>query len=172
MGVRETLNKKQSVSVGLSILFVVLAAGIIVYSRMPEHRFAGKTSFYSDDDGSTWFIDSYYKSTPFDHNGNQAVHAVIYSYDHGNKTFCAYLMRHSAADKKRIDDAVADAARQGKPPSSVGLFEDKGIANDMEIRQPGPSHPWVAVQGPDAQGVEDAVLKDHDDGTLDIVYAE
>jgi hypothetical protein len=52
------------------------------------------------------------------------------------------------------------------------MFGDQGIQNGMEIKQPGSGHEWVPVLGPQAADVTNAVLKDHDDGTLDIVYAE
>lgn len=172
MGVRETLNKHKSLGTVLATVFLVGAAGILTYSQWPQHRFAGHTAFYSDDDGQTWFIDSVYKTTPFDHDGKQAVRAVIYSYDHGDKRFCAYLMRHKASDKKLLDDAIAEAAQQGKPPSSVTLFGSQQIQNDMEIKQPGSGHPWVSILGPEAADVMNATLQEHDDGTLDLVYAE
>jgi phosphatidylserine/phosphatidylglycerophosphate/cardiolipin synthase-like enzyme len=148
------------------------AAGILAYSEWPEHRFAGKTTFYSDDDGQTWFIDSVYKTTPFDHDGKQAVRAVIYSYDHGSKRFCAYLMRHNASDKKRLDDALAEAAREGKPASSITLFGNLKILNNMEVKQDGSGHSWVPVNSTAGADVVNAGLIDHNDGTLDVVYAE
>lgn len=172
MGVREAINKKPWLSVGLAICFLGSAFGVIVYSQWPEHHFSGKSAFFSDDDGNTWFIDSVYKTAPFDHDGKQAVRAVIYSYDHGSKEFCAYLMRYKASDNKRLADALADAAKAGKPPSSVQLFEDKGILDSMEVKQPGPGHPWVAVLSPEGSDAANAVLKNYDDGTLDVVYPE
>jgi hypothetical protein len=172
MGVRETLNKKKSLGIGLAAIFLLGAAFLLTYTEWPQHHFSGHTAFYSDDDGQTWFIDSVYRTTPFDHNGKQAVRAMIYSCDHGNTKFCAYLLRHKASDKKRLDDALAEATREGKPPSSITLFGDQGIQNGMEIKQPGSGHPWVSILGPQGLDVTNAVLKDHDDGTLDIVYAE
>jgi hypothetical protein len=172
MGVREKINAKKSLGYGLSIAFILVAASVLAYTQWPEHRFAGKTSFYSDDDGQTWFIDSIYKSTPFDHNGKQAYRAVIYSCENGKTKFCAYLMRDRPEDKKRLDDAVAQAAQQGNPPSSVALFEDKGIINDMEIKQPGPGHDWVPSLSSKATNEINTSLAPHADGTLDIVYAE
>lgn len=172
MGVRETLNQKKSVGVVLAVVFLLAAAGILVYTQWPEHHFSGKTAFYSDDDGQTWFIDSVYKATPFDHNGKPAVRAIIYSYDSGSKRFCAYLMRDKASDKKLLDDAVAQAATQDKPPSSVTLFDDKRILNEMEIKEPGPGHNWVGILSQAGMDATNDSLAQHADGTLDIVYAE
>jgi hypothetical protein len=117
MGIREKINAKKSAGYGLAALFLLAAGGVLAYTQWPQHRFAGKTAFYSDDDGQTWFIDTVYKSTPFDHNGKQAVRAVVYSCENGKTKFCAYLMRDTPEDKKRLDDALATAAHAGNPPS-------------------------------------------------------
>jgi hypothetical protein len=172
MGVRETLNKKKSLGVGLGLLFLVGAGALLAYTEWPQHHFSGRTEFYSDDDGQTWFIDSAYKATPFDHNGKQAVRAVIYSCNHGGTKFCAYLMKHGDSDKKRLDDAAAEAAKTGQTASLVSAFGSLGVQNNMMVKQPGSGHPWVPVLGKAGADVVNAGLKDHDDGTLDIVYAE
>jgi hypothetical protein len=173
MGVRESLNKKQSLSIGMAVAFLICAAGIIIISRWPEHRFSGKTVFYTDDDGQSWYVGSLFQTPPIDRNGKQTVRAVVYSCDNGNKKICAYLIRYLASDKKRIDNAVADAAKNGKPPSSVALFYDKGIMNEMEVKQPGLGHAWVSIGNSAGLDVENAVLQQYaNDTTVDIVDAE
>jgi hypothetical protein len=172
MGVREALNKNKFAGVGVAVLFLVAASAFLAYTEWPQHHFNGRTMFYSDDDGQSWFIDSAYRATPFDHNGKQAVRAVIYSCNHGKTRFCAYLMENSADDKKQLDAAVADAAKNGQPPSSVNLFGSLGIQNDMLVKEPGAGHSWVPALGPAGQQVVTDGLKDHDDGTLDLVFAE
>ncbi len=156
----------------VAAIFLLTAAGILLYTQLPKHQFSGKTGFYSDDDGQTWFIDSVYKTVPFDHNGTQAYRAVIYSCQNGKVQFCAYLMRHNAQDKKRLDDALSQAVQQDKPPSSIGLFEDKGILDHMEVKAPGPGHSWEPLKSQAATDEINSVLANHNDGTLDIVYAE
>ena len=172
MGVREAINTKRNIGYAIGGAFLIIAIAILAYTEWPQHHFSGKTAFYSDDDGQTWFIDSVYKTVPFDHNGKPAYRAVIYSCDNGKTKFCAYLMRHKAEDKKRLDDAVAQAAQQGNPPSSVTLFEDKTILDEMEIKPPGPGQNWISLLNPKATDEINTVLGPHADGTLDIVYAE
>jgi hypothetical protein len=111
---------------------------------------------------------------PFDHNGKTAVRAVVYSYNGGHDQFCAYLQRYTADTKKRIDDALAEAAREGKTPDSVTLFNDKGILDfGIEIKLPGSGHPWVQRLGSDATALMNQALGPHaDDSTLDLVIAE
>jgi hypothetical protein len=172
MGIREKMNAQKSAGFIVAGAFLLAATGILAYSQWPRHQFSGKTGFYSDDDGQTWFIDSVYKTVPFDHDGKQAYRAVIYSCQNGKTQFCAYLMRHEAGDKKKLDDAVAQAAQQGKPPSSVGLFENKQILGEMEIKAPGPGHSWEPLSSQAGTDEINSVLANHNDGTLDIVYAE
>ena len=173
MSVREAINNKKSVGVGASILFLAAAAVILIYTQMPEHRIKGDKTFFTDDDGQTWFSDSIFRTPPYDHDGKTAVRAMIYSYDHGNKTYCAYLMRFTKDAKKRLDDAFADAARQDKPPSSVGLFTDRQLSlTGMEVKLPGPGHSWV-VRGTDEGGstMNEGVTV-HADDSSDIAIPE
>ena len=149
MGVRETLNKQKWVGAALAAFLILAAGGILTYTQWPQHHFSGKTAFYTDDEGQTWFIDSVYKTTPFDHDGKQAVRAVIYSYDHGGKQFCAYLMRDNPSDKKRLDGAVSGGGQPRASRHHRWIYSsDLGILNNMQIKQPGPGHPWVPILGP------------------------
>jgi hypothetical protein len=173
MSVREAINNKKSVGLGVTVLFLAIAASILVYSQLPAHRIKGDKVCFTDDDGQTWFQDSTWQTPPFDHNGKTAVRAMVYSYDHGNQTFCAYLQRYTSSAKKRLDDAVADAARQGKPPSSVGLFSDRDLnSSGIEVKQPGSGHTWV-VRGTPAGATEmNNGLATHADDTSDLVIPE
>ena len=170
MGLRETLNKKKSVSIGGSVFLFLLAGSYLVYSQWPERRSKGDKTFYTVDDGQTWFLDSIYKTPPFDQDGKTAVRALVYSYNNGHKTFCPVVERYDSDMKKRLDDAVAQANRDSKPLSSIALFGSRELLSGMEVKQAGPGHNWVsrnnvpeatkifsAVQAPDGSDV-DAVV--------------
>ena len=91
---------------------------------------------------------------------------MIYSYDHGNKTFCAYLTRYTADAKKRLDDAIAKAASAGKPPSSVALFTDRELnTSGVEVKVPGPGHSWVVRGTPAGTDAMNTGLSVHADDT-------
>jgi len=174
MGVREAINNKKSIGIGFSILLLLIAGSILAYTQWPEHRPKGGMAFYTDDDGQTYYVDSAYLVPPCDHDGKTAVRAMVYSYDGGHRQFCAFLERYTTDAKKRIDDAVAEAAREGKPPSSIALFGDPGIARSgLEIKLPGAGHSWVPSFGARGDAVMNQALKDHaNDPTLDLVIAE
>ncbi|MGD0139460.1 MAG: hypothetical protein ABSD28_11330 [Tepidisphaeraceae bacterium] len=173
MSIREAINQKKSVGVGVAILILVLAVLILVYSQMPAHRIKGDKAYFTDDDGQTWFLDSTYLTPPFDHNGKPAVSAALYSYDHGNKKFCPFLMRYTDSAKKRLDDAIAEAAKQGKPPSSVSLFGDLELnKTGVEVKIPGPGHAWVLRDTTEGADTINQGLATHADDTSDLVIPE
>jgi hypothetical protein len=173
MSVREAINNKKSVGVGVSALFLILAAAILIYSQMPAHRIKGDKTYFTDDDGQTWFLDSVFMTPPYDHDGKTAVRAMIYSYDHGNKTFCAYLFRYTTSAKKRLDTAIAAAASQGKPPSSVDLFNDRELnLTGVEVKLPGPGHKWVLKGTVDGGNTMNDGLAVHADDSSDLVIPE
>jgi hypothetical protein len=143
MGLRQTLNEKKSVSISGVVLLFVLAASYFIYTQWPYRRPKGDKAFYTVDDGQTWFIDSSYKVPPFDYNGQTAVRAILYSYDNGSKRFCPYLMQYQPSMKKALDDAVAQANHDGKPLSSISLFNSQAAAASTEVKICGPGHKWV-----------------------------
>ncbi len=144
MGLRETLNKNKSLSVGSAVLLFLVAGGYLAYSQWPERIPKGDKAYYTVDDGKTWFVDSVYKTPPFDYNGQTAVRAVVFTYDNEHKTFCPIVERYNTDIKKRLDDAIAQANREGKPLSSIALFNAPGTGFEMEVKLAGPGHKWVS----------------------------
>lgn len=111
-------------------------------------------TYFSDDDGKTWFKDSSYNIAPFDHNGKTAVIAKIFNYDDGSKEFCAYLTEYTPSAKKRLEAALADAQSKGLPPNSVGLFHDHDfLVKAMQVKLPGANNPWLSYSDPRANQV-------------------
>jgi hypothetical protein len=144
MGLRETLNQKKSVSVGAAVLLFVVAGGYLAYTQWPRSALKGDEAFYTVDDGQTWFVDSIYKTPPFDYEGKTAVRAMVYSYANGKKTFCPFLVRYDDGMKKKLDAEISQANQQGKPLSSISLFNAPGTDLQEEIKLPGPGHRWVS----------------------------
>jgi len=95
VGIREGLNKKKGLSVGLATAFVLIAVLALVQQFRPVKRANLAQAYYTDDDGKTWFADSAFLIAPFDHNGKTAVIAEVYTYDNGSKQFCAYVAKYN-----------------------------------------------------------------------------
>ena len=104
MGVREELNKKPSVGIGVTIGIIVLALGCVAYE---VHGIRNPTpppptlGYFTDDDGATFFTGPLTQIPPFDHNGKQAVAAVVFKCKRGDP-FIGYLQRYTPAGKKAL----------------------------------------------------------------------
>jgi len=154
MGIREKLKASPSVAAGAAAIFVLVAAAIVARSYWPEKKADLSQAYYSDDDGKTWFADSTFLVTPFQHNGKTAVVAQVYSYDDGKKEFCAYLAQFTPQAKQELEAALADAQKNGRPPGSVALYQDPRFMKEgTEVKLPGPDNPWIPYSDPRAQSI-------------------
>src|ERR1700722_15420943 len=121
-GLRELINKKKSIFVSLAVMLLVAATGYFIYSQRSPVRSTGDKAFYTTDDGQSWFIDSIYRTPPFERDGKIAVRAMVYSYDGGSRRFCPFVEQYTPEMKKSLDDEVAHATQEQKPLSSITLF--------------------------------------------------
>jgi hypothetical protein len=154
MSLREKLDKNPAVAMVAAGILVVLAGSILVYAYRPARLPETSKAFFSSDDGQTWFTDSAYLLPPFDHDGAQAVSAVVFSGADGGKPFCGYLTRYTPEGRAQLSAAMADAKARSLPPSSVQLFSNPGFLNRyMEVRAPGPGKPWVRSGDPRASEI-------------------
>jgi hypothetical protein len=154
MGIREKLRDKPALATAIAAGFVLLAIVITVKVLWPEKKAQLEQAFYTDDDGATWFSDSIYRATPFDHNGKSAVVAQIYTYDDGKKQFCAYLSRFTPDAKAQLQAALDAAQRRGQRPGSVGLYQDRDfMSRSVEVKKPGANEAWVPFNDPRAKGI-------------------
>jgi hypothetical protein len=166
MGIRENLAKNKNLSTSLSIGLILVAAVILAWHFWPEKKANLSQAFFSDDDGQTWFQDSVYLIPPFDHNGKTAVRAEIFTYDSGKKPFCAYLAKYTDEAKKRLEDSIAEAKKNGQPPNSASAFADPMyLRANLLVKKPGAGNPWVpsidhssaqitSIQSPDGSEVD------------------
>lgn len=92
MGIRETLNRNPAIAVAAAAV-VLVGAGIYMFMFVREEAAPryGTISFYSDDDGASYFEASNKLIPPFDHRGKQAYLAHVYSCDDGKTTWVGYL---------------------------------------------------------------------------------
>jgi hypothetical protein len=60
----------------------------------------GPKSWYTIDDGKSWFADSANKVVPFEHQGKQAYRCFVWSCDGGKTQFVSHLERLSAAGRR------------------------------------------------------------------------
>jgi hypothetical protein len=158
VGIRETLNDNPRITTAVTIAVIVVVLAFILW---PSSGPGGGGSaapgklFFTDDDGKTWFPDDASKLPPFDHNGKQAVEAVVYRCD--GKTFVNHMKRYTPQGKKMMEQ------RQGNQlppdPSVLDVVQSSG----MEVKAPG-AGAWVKMSDPKAS----AILQPHCKNTADL----
>ena len=130
MGIRQTINEKPAISVGVTAGVIVLALIFIIFQLV-----GGKTppaarptkAWFSDDDGKTWFADDVNKYPPFkDNNGKTAVRAFVYQCT--GQPFCLYLQRYTPQGKERLEKSKSPI-----PSRALG----GQLMNMTEVKKPG-----------------------------------
>ena len=135
MGIRQTMNENPALAIGVTAGLILIAIVIIVYelvggkSSNPTANF--NQTFYSDDDGKSYFVDDNTKIPPFMHNGKPAYKAIVFKCN--GKPFVAHLERYTEEGKKRLEEMKQRSSRV------LGMTM-------MEVKKPGQPN-WVRVSG-------------------------
>ena len=168
-GLREIINEKKTIAFGAAILMIAGAGLYLAYMQRPQLRPNGDKAFYTVDDGQTWFIDSIYKTPPFDHNGKVAVRAMVYSYDNGHQMFCPAVERYTSDTKTTLDNAIAQAVRDGKPLTSISVFNSPETMDGMEVKLSGSGNEWISRSDKDKAAKVLSSVKAPDGSAVDSV---
>ena len=113
MGLRDRLNDNPRIAVGVlgtvvlaAIVFIamqVLASRRTIRSDLPD-------SFYTVDDGQSFFVANSANFPPFDHEGKPAVQAHVY--ECGGQRFVGYLERYTPEAHKAMIENRATPQHQ------------------------------------------------------------
>src|SRR5262245_24765748 len=102
MGIREAINRKPGIAIATTILALVALVVFIFLQfrsendvRSPDR--GGAKSWYTVDDGKTWFPDRANRVSPFDHQGKTAYRCHVWTCDDGKTTFVSHLERLKAS---------------------------------------------------------------------------
>jgi hypothetical protein len=134
MGIREQINRHQRTSIAVSACVVIMVVALISFENVGS-GLPKQLNFYTTDDGATLFTDDWRKVPPFDHDGQQAVRAFVFSCDGGQHQFVQYLEKYSDAAKQQIE------ASQSRDQLQMGL-----------IKKPNAKQ-WIAESDPRAAGI-------------------
>lgn len=151
MGIREGLNKHKNLSATVLGVFILGAIGYIIWSvsSAGAPTIPGK-SYYTVDDGKTWFEDSLYKPVPFDREGKKALQAHVFTC--GEKMLVPFVMRLS---DNYLKEAQALTARRDE---NFGLKMENLMRDGLEVRRVG-TDKWLPVNQPAAQKMMEEALK-------------
>jgi hypothetical protein len=170
MGIREKITENKYLGLGAGVGLVVVAGLIMAATFWPTKQADLNQAYYSDDDGKTWFTDSAFRVAPFDRNGKTAVVAHVYNYAGGSKEFCAYLAKFTPDAKAKLEAALAEAQRAGKPANSVWMWSDRTfMTTGVLVKRPGEAD-WItladdrsaavtAVKSPDGSEFDQSFVK-------------
>ena len=144
MGLRETLNRNPAITTGVTIA-IIIAALIWIFTM----NFGGRPnvgvqtqSYFTTDDGATWFADDVQQLPPFQKDGKDAVRVYIFKCSDG-KPFIAYLERYTPEAKRIITEA---RARQKANPQDMMAMEAQyspQVQNGTEVKKPQDPGRWV-----------------------------
>jgi hypothetical protein len=144
MGIREAIDRKRPMVVAVTLV-VIAGAGAMIYMKAFGDGAAlasGARSFFSDDEGKHWFVDSADKTPPFDHNGKTAYRARVFSADGGKSQFVGYLERYTPEAIRKIE-AAKRGETEPKGRSVLSVVEEVTLSG-TEIKKPGDGNSWVA----------------------------
>ena len=155
MEIRRTIQGKPLAGVGIAAFMLLIAGVILAHQFWPQKKANLTLAYLTDDDGKTWYADSAYSVPPIDHNGKTAVFAEVYTYDGGNKQFCAYLEKYNPEAKKRLEASIAEAVKNGQPASSAALFQDHWFMQSaIVVKLPGAADDkWLSETDPAASSI-------------------
>jgi hypothetical protein len=136
MNVRESLNSHPGIGAAIAVV-VVLAGGWMIYHQTrPEGEPPAMVTFYTDDDGATWFADSPTRVPPYDHNGKQAVRCFVFQA--ADKPFVGYLREDTPELARRVN-------------ANLGSTNDE-LAAGMLVKRPGDKQ-WIPMSDPRSQAI-------------------
>ena len=152
--VREKLkDTRVGAAVALGLLALALAIGLVYYLHNRTPTTDPFTTFYTDDDGQSYFRDSIYKLPPFDHGGKPAYLAVVCT--DGKQNFVGLLERFTPDAKKKLQD-VYDANPDAHYRVIDMMASPQIVFSGMEVKLPGSGHQWTLrgrgmprIQAPD-----------------------
>jgi len=102
-------SNQRSKIIGVVAIVVIAAAGFMIVRSLfrGSDRDRPSSAYYTVDDGASVFVDKIERIAPFDHAGQPAVRAHVFSTD-GNKTHVVgYLEKYDLDVMKQRDAAAA-----------------------------------------------------------------
>ncbi len=131
-------------------LVAAIAVGVALTPALRTDR--SHWTFYSEDDGASFYEAPFTKPPYVAPDGKPADLAAVYSTDGGKTKFVAYLMRASPNPNKDLDKSRI-------PPTGVGT---------MDVKKPGPGHEWIPFPGPVPE-INGSVLSPEQQAYKDVV---
>ncbi len=134
MGIREKLNQHKGMVIGIAITIIVIGAGLSIWQVRSQDRyapFAGR-SFFTVDDGKSWFALKSDQFPPFSHEGKTALGVHVFSCDGGKTQWVGYLERCTPEGKKEMAELRARTRSARDLPTAI-----PELLSNVEVKKPG-----------------------------------
>lgn len=125
MSIRSLMNTNPALTIVVVAAVVGATVWIGVGSALPPT--IKNETYFTADDGKTWFADKVTTVTPYTKDGKEVVRAYVYKCNDG-KPFVAYLTRQNPS---AATDTSGNALKGGSSPhQAIGVM-------NMEFKRPG-----------------------------------
>jgi hypothetical protein len=152
VAIRETLNRHAWVATAGAAAVLALAAFFVLRGASNKSVTAATgavgLSFYTIDDGATWFADRTELIPPFKKDGKDAVRAYVYRGSDGHE-FVSHLERYTPEAKHALAtlDKLTPEERAMEDPSSLA-----GGMEGIEVKRP-KDKTWIRAGDPRGQQI-------------------
>lgn len=149
-GIREALNRRPAIGVGLGGLVLVVAAVVIVAQARGCRGTAGgggdlAKAYFATDDGKTLIVDDATKVPPFDQNGQTYYRAVTYRCKKtaDNPVVVTHLEKYPPDVKQQMEQA-----RSADVMATLTAFQR--FSHLKQVKRPGEKE-WVSLSDKPAE---------------------
>ena len=165
MSLRETINKNPKQATAITGGLIAVAFLLIIWQACSGGGGGVGQSYYTVDDGKTYFVDASNKIPPFAKDGKEAVRAHFFTCDGGKTSFVGYLEKYDPQTKKMMEDALSGKA----PPAAYA-----GYTGQAMVKKPNaPPQMWIPLAPGTTQFYSQIVqVTCPDGGTPERVYPD
>jgi hypothetical protein len=144
MALREAMEKYRTTAIAVAAGMILITLLSVWHSLAPPKKMSTQ-SFFSTDDGKTFFADSSSRIPPFDHDGKPAYGCYVFTNDGGKTKYVGWLFRYTDEGKRRLEQS------RTHPGGVVG----SSIYECIEVKAPGTGdHGWLPCNNPEAARIQ------------------
>jgi hypothetical protein len=163
MGIREDISKRPWVAVSTAVVFIVAALYMSLRGGPPQHTSYKVNTYFTDDDGATFFAGEGSKLYELQGRAKPAYRATVCTCDGGKTQFVAYISRtpNELIDALRGQQATLDNMVRTVPPSDPRVqklsdavtAKSTAVASAIQVKRPGKDSQWLRADEAAGQAI-------------------
>ncbi len=152
MDIRFAMNNHKGATFGVVIAIIAGITFYFLHYSGPRQGMPSQ-SFFTTDDGKTFFTDASSKIPPFDHDGVPAYGCYVFSDDGGKTKYVGWLYRYTSDGKMRLAGSQNASGQLGS-----------SMFNCIEVKAPGTGdNGWLPCTDPKAARIQRPVKRGEND---------